>query len=276
MPTERIEEIAVAQPTGTVDRIRGIIFGVKILGRHSANNREYTPDCLAGAVSLYEGAKVNVDHAASGRQQVRSYRDQIGQLRNVRLAGGSLRGDLHLNLKHEVAEQVLYDAENAPDACGLSHVIDGKTRASRGKVVVEEITKVHSVDLVTAPATVSGLFESIDDNAHKQAIANRIAEEIGLPVFCIAKLHSLPYLDDEPAIRRHLVRIKEYLISEGALRATAPKPTAVDLGRLPGGAPVTAADYAQRWTDEPPKISRGEFMRELGRPLPNGNSRHTL
>ena len=42
---------------------------------------------------------------------------------------------------------------------GMSHVVDGRTANRGGKVVVEEIKKVRSVDVVADPATTRGLFE---------------------------------------------------------------------------------------------------------------------
>ena len=41
----------------TVDRANNVIRGVKILGAASRNGREYLPEALAKAASLYEGAR---------------------------------------------------------------------------------------------------------------------------------------------------------------------------------------------------------------------------
>ena len=46
-----------------VDRGAGIIRGVKILGLESRNGRRYPAETLLRAVELYDGAKVNVNHA---------------------------------------------------------------------------------------------------------------------------------------------------------------------------------------------------------------------
>lgn len=45
-----------------VDRDSGVIRGVKLIGFESKNGRTYPPSVLKGAVHLYEGAKVNIDH----------------------------------------------------------------------------------------------------------------------------------------------------------------------------------------------------------------------
>ncbi len=100
---------------------------------------------------------MNVDHVEPG--QHRSLRDRIGLVRNVTLREDGLYGDFHFNPKHALAEQIAWDAENAPQNLGFSHDTRGTSRTSGGRVVVESIDKVLSVDLVANPATTAGLFE---------------------------------------------------------------------------------------------------------------------
>lgn len=153
-----------------VDREKNVIEGVKILGLVSQNGREYLKEAAARAVPLYEGARINVDHPYVSGQlkpaQPRSYADRIGVLRNIRVehGDGGLRGDLHFNPKHALAEQLAWDAEHAPENVGLSHNVDGRGRQQNGRQVIEEITKVRSVDLVADPATTHGLFEQVQSN----------------------------------------------------------------------------------------------------------------
>jgi hypothetical protein len=145
----------------TPDAANGVIKGVKILGLESRNGRTYDREAVRGAIGLYEGARVNVNHPEGSATQPRDYRDRLGHLENVRQeADGSLRGDLKYNPKHPLAEQLNWDAANAPQNVGLSHNIQGKTRQRNGKATVESIERVLSVDLVADPATTSSLFES--------------------------------------------------------------------------------------------------------------------
>lgn len=147
-----------------VDREKGVIPGVKIIGKISANNREYTSDALSKAKPLYEGAKVYFDHPdKASKASTRSYRDGFGELRNIHETADGLFGDLHYNRKHPLAEQVAEDAERFPGQFGLSHNADGQARKSGGKWIVESIDVVHSVDLVGRPATNKGLFESASE-----------------------------------------------------------------------------------------------------------------
>ncbi len=143
----------------TVDREKGLISGVKILGHHSKNGREYTAQALVRAVGLYEGKQVNVDHVRPGES--RSYRDRVGRLQNIKTQEDGLYGDLFVNPQHVLAEQLFWDAEHAPENVGLSHDVSGKVTHRNGKATVEAINVVRSVDLVADPATTVGLFEDI-------------------------------------------------------------------------------------------------------------------
>ena len=67
--------------------------------------------------------------------------------------------DFHYNPKHALAEQLKWDAENASENVGFSHDVMARVSRRGGKAVVEEITRVVSVDLVADPATTRGLFE---------------------------------------------------------------------------------------------------------------------
>lgn len=148
-----------ATAVGGVDRAKGVISGVKILGSTSANGRIYPEATISKAVTLYEAVKVNVDHGVQPNKP-RSYSDRIGLLRNVKVRDGGLYGDFHANPKHPLFEQLAWDAENSPESVGFSHNILGRTSQRGGQTVVEEISKVTSVDLVADPATTKGLFES--------------------------------------------------------------------------------------------------------------------
>jgi hypothetical protein len=143
-----------------VDRQAGVIRGVKILGLQSRNGRTYLPETLAQAAPLYEGAKVNVNHPKSGPSSPRDYQDRIGVIHAVAARGEGLFADFHFNPKHTLAEQLLWDAEHAPENVGFSHNVEARTTRRGDRVIVEAITRVQSVDLVADPATTRGLFES--------------------------------------------------------------------------------------------------------------------
>jgi hypothetical protein len=143
-----------------VDREAGIIRGVKLLGLSSRNGRRYREHALVEAVGLYEGAKVNINHPKGHPLAPRDYQDRLGEIRGVEFrAGDGLFGDLHFNPKHALSEQLVWDAEHAPQNVGLSHNVLARTARSGDETVVEAITKVQSIDLVADPASTAGLFE---------------------------------------------------------------------------------------------------------------------
>lgn len=146
-----------------IHRSEGIVRGVKILGNESRNGRTYLPQAIRDAASLYEEAKVNVNHDPTQRVSARDYRDRIGVIRNVTVRDGEgLFADFHFNPKHALAEQFLWDAEHAPENVGFSHNVIARTSREGERLVVEKILKVQSVDLVADPATTNGLFEAVD------------------------------------------------------------------------------------------------------------------
>ena len=144
----------------TVDREAGVIKGVKLIGLESKNGRGYTPKALREGISLYEGAKVNVNHPKDGPRSPRDYRDRLGVIKGVSFReNDGLYGDFHYNPKHSLAEQLAWDAEHNPRNVGFSHNAEGQISRKGGKTLVESLTRVISVDLVADPATTAGLFE---------------------------------------------------------------------------------------------------------------------
>lgn len=140
-----------------IDRENAVIRGVRILGPVSKNGRKYLREAVQAATSLYEGAKVYLNH---GKEVVRQVADRWGQVVNVRVEeDGGLAGDLKYNPKHPATESILEAIERFNDF-GLSHDIDGTVgKDADGTPVVDRIVAVNSVDLVEKPATTNNLFE---------------------------------------------------------------------------------------------------------------------
>jgi len=170
---ETLQEFVTSQGIPVrVDRRHGVIHGVKILGLQSRNGRSYLPEALRAAVPLYEEAKVNVNHPKGDPLAPRDYQDRLGVIRHVVVKPDGLFADLHFNPKHALAEQLLWDAEHAPENVGFSHNVQARTTRHGDRVVVEAITKVQSVDLVADPATTRGLFEAqIGDQTGETGVA---------------------------------------------------------------------------------------------------------
>lgn len=160
MPIEQISEITIQPGPMQVDNEASVIRGVKILGAVSRNQRTYAEGVMQRAIPLYEGIKVNINHPKGSADQPRDYRDRFGILENVHFRDNGIYADLKFNPKHNIAEQFVWDAQNAPGNVGLSHNIEARTKRGENTLVIEEILSVISVDLVGDPATTVGLFES--------------------------------------------------------------------------------------------------------------------
>jgi len=159
-----LQETTLSESPLSVDREAGIIKGVKILGRESKNGRTYSARALQEASKFYEDIKVNIDHPdRSNPNQERSFISFIGQLDRCHVAeSGDVYGDLNILKSSSQSEAVFEAAERFPKQFGLSHNAEGELVQKDGGWVVESIDCVHSVDIVSQPATNAGLFESVE------------------------------------------------------------------------------------------------------------------
>ena len=175
------EFVHVPPQDAQVDRNQGVIRNVKILGLFSRNKRRYPESTLLDAVSLYENAKVNLNHPEGEPTRPRNYRDRLGLVRDVRLVeGDGLFADFHFNPKHPLAEQLLWDAEHAPENVGFSHNIEAEVVQEDETMLIRKILAVRSVDLVADPATTAGLFESVQPtkNSKREEILEQFAKKL--------------------------------------------------------------------------------------------------
>lgn len=142
-----------------IDRSNCVVRGVRVCGLRSSNGRTYTPAALREALPMYESVGVFFGRP-EGESGPRRIEDRFGRLVNVRVAfDGAIEADLAYNPRHRLAEQFLWAAENDHRNVGLSHDARGTgRRGDDGEMVVDRITRVLSVDVVDAPASVSGLF----------------------------------------------------------------------------------------------------------------------
>lgn len=145
-----------------VDREAGIIHDVRILGSESRNGYRYAPQAIKEAATKYEGLGAYIDHSYSEEGGgERKFNDLFGRFENVRHTDTEARGDLHFLKSHALAERVCEAAERFPQNFGCSHEAYWGQRSSiGGETVIESISSVSSVDIVTSPATNNGLFES--------------------------------------------------------------------------------------------------------------------
>lgn len=174
-----------------IDRVAGVIRGVKILGASSRNGRDYSPQALREAAAIYEGLGVNTNHPSRSTPNAsRAVEEGVGWLENVSVRRDGVYGDLFIIKSHPLANTLFEVAERKPDRFGLSHNAAGDVVERAGRRIVESIKSVRSVDLVQNPATVNSLFES------EAPVARRRLKDL---------LHQLP----AGSRRSHLARLLE-------------------------------------------------------------------
>jgi len=129
----------------------------------SRNGNFYGPECLQAALPLFEGARCYIDHSEAG---VRSVRDLAGTYRAPRVGDqGEVRATLRVARSAEwLWEMIRECVEDGTDLVGLSidvsaAVRDGEVAGRRARIV-ERITALHSVDVITR-ASAGGGFEKI-------------------------------------------------------------------------------------------------------------------
>jgi hypothetical protein len=152
------------------------IFGNRI----SKNRREYSDKAIESIARLAEGNKVYENHPSKSeikdRHGVRVLRDFIGSLHGVNRRGEKIFVD-EFKVHSTKTDLVKDFVENFSDFVGFSINASGTLIKNKDKVVVEDVTKLHSVDLVTAPATTKSLWESSnfegDDNNNTLEVDNK-------------------------------------------------------------------------------------------------------
>ena len=189
------ERLAMSRPSGTIDREKGIVYGVRIVNPESGNGRRYPQPVLKNAIPVYEGTASYWGHRKNPSDDNPS--DKFGIHRNVREAtGGGLESDLHFNPKHPHAEAFLWACENNPSLYALSHHARpkwAKAKDTDGKQVAESILEVASVDVVAQGGTTGGVFESLGETTvDPKAIAQAITDQAGLESFMKDFIAALP------------------------------------------------------------------------------------
>lgn len=152
-----------------------VIKNVAILRETSVNHalpgatgRRYSEGARQTVVSLVEGAKAYIDHATrdelAQRDGVRSVRDIFGYYAGGRIdEQGTVRGDLHYLPNH--AEWLEPLVESMADKIGNSIHATGDLVFDKesSNEIVESISGLQSIDLVTQPGSTRSLTEAAVD-----------------------------------------------------------------------------------------------------------------
>ena len=151
-------EITEAFTEAIFEKTDNTIRNICLISASSRNNRVYTDRALNNIVELARGVKVFADHSV--KEEIRSVRDLIGKIERPYKSNNKVYGDLKVLSNQK--DWVFSIAEQMPNLVRMSIVAKGKVspeRDSKGREQIESVVQLKSVDLVSEPATVSGLFE---------------------------------------------------------------------------------------------------------------------
>ena len=167
------------------DEEAGILRNVPLLGQRSpSRHRTYPDEVMRAAVSLFEGVPYYADRGFHTDPTVHPPPEAIlGQVTNPRFAESEhkIKGDIiPLNAERR---GFLFSLSKMPQVAGNSPRMAGKVRRQGGEEIVQVITQVRAVDLVSAPGTLKGLHESespsnegVEEMELKDLTAEQLAE----------------------------------------------------------------------------------------------------
>lgn len=140
----------------------------------SHNSRRYTPEVLAEAIPLYEGARSFDGHRDQGEKKRSAIGTLAGWHDNVRQEqDGRLTADFHISeARDDIRQQFLTAWRNErPNYIGFSHDIaafaEATTVAGRPIKDVRKIVAVQSVDVVADPSA-GGQIERLVASRHEE------------------------------------------------------------------------------------------------------------
>ena len=194
------------------DRQSLVLSNLCLLGSVSRNGRKYPESVLQESLQLFQGCKAYLNHpttTGAGGERCRDVRDLVGRFSTPRLVEGKLKADLEVLPQH--ADLIFALASQMPDLVGMSINARGRTCSRDGEEIVESITQVKSVDLVTEPAATRSLFESLEFS-YEQEVMNVNWEEVTLELLTEQRPDLIEAIEKplKEQIEEH--RIKEQLV----------------------------------------------------------------
>lgn len=178
---KRLLEQTFQDNAPTIDRANKVIKGLSVCGLKSANGREYSAEALKEAVAngLYNNRPSFLNHHDMPSPPAES---QIGWYDNSSYDESRNRviADLYYLETHPFTPTLLEIAERNPSKLGLSHTCYADIASTNGVDTITKIYSIDSVDVVTSPATTSGLWESTLNPGNTQTSVDPIDHVLGL------------------------------------------------------------------------------------------------
>lgn len=155
-----IREFTQVTRASKIDEENGVLHDLVCLGPVSANGRDYPESTQRAALPLMEGRQSFVNHAKGAAEP--SVYDLLGVWRDLYVKEGKTWGKFHYFKTHRLAP-TLVEAARRPElntSLGFSINARGRVESRGARQVVESLERVDSIDCVSQPASVAGLYES--------------------------------------------------------------------------------------------------------------------
>jgi hypothetical protein len=226
-----------------IDEEAGVLYDLVALGPVSANGRDYPESTQQAALPLLEGRQSFVNHNKNSEP---SAYDLLGVWQGLYVRESKTWGNFHYFKSHPLAAR-LVEAARRPElnrALGFSINARGRSVERGGRQVIESIEHVFSIDCVTSPATVSGLYESRNPPVKRKL--KELAESLK---------------PKRPGYSRALLEVAE----AGVMSPDAPMdaPPDVPAPDEEGDHKSALMDAMKALCDEADTLDEGEFMKKM-------------
>ncbi len=196
-----------------IDRDKKQIHDISILGNYSQNEggREYSREALESAVKVLEGKPAYYTHQIDRKTGRILKGELIGNFTGLRIEGNRVKGTL--NVLEKEFPFVSEIAERMPGVAGFS--IDATARYKRkasGGELIESLVDGKSIDLVDNPATVKGLFESIESGEKiDMDELKKLQEELAQTKSELKKIREEKETEETKTLQEELEKTKQEL-----------------------------------------------------------------
>ena len=242
-----------------VDRDKGVVYGVRVVGPKSRNGRVYPAAVLKTAAPMFEGVPVYVGHhfdPATMTPREPPPEAKFGRIVNARFDRDGITADLRYNPKLAFAEGFLWACENDPafyQFSQLARVAYQPANDADGNRVAAEYRQVASVDIVSEGGATHTIFDSdqskggrtvADDTETQSTDPKAVAGEMDSPGKVVAFL-----TDFFGALKGMDQAAKEQILAAVTpfLTAAQAEPTAPDDAAIGDPAAAAAMESLRRY-----------------------------
>lgn len=161
------------QPNSVIDKEKGIISNIRILGPKSSNGFKYPLPFLEANLAKYTGPSF-IGHQRNPLtgEPLRDFppEKKFGRVDKPRIHDSGINADYRFNPEHAFAKPFVWAAENDPKSFAFSvfHNVrwaNGGRLDSDGCKVAESTIQVVSIDVVDEGGTTFGIFEAANKMA---------------------------------------------------------------------------------------------------------------